>query len=330
MKFSYLEGVERAEANGSIVYGTCDEEDSHTVLPPEGSIDHFNTRPLHEAAKMVVPFLNQQPSKALVLGGGTGGACLDIKTIAPACSVHSVSLTPFNPYVRITLTSEEIYKQTLQLVGPDVLQERRMQTTYGRHHERIKSDADAMTADHCASVTRMMGCDPRNDPGTHVPTSLVEELQSQGKLAAFASMEIPFCDMQHVTYFPDEFSVPDTFDFIYDDRGPLYYVTRQKCGTVDDATIDAIRFLSPRGMLFAVHYQPLMSRAPAVRAAMEEAKKTDALFIQAEGELLVVQPEHPLFVGLQTYLSQKTEMEQGVFLLHHQGAQSLLLDVISK
>lgn len=328
MSFSYLEGLQRAESEGLIVRSLTAHADRHSHVPPLGSLGHFNTRGLQETCALLLAGTSGY-SRALVLGGGTGTACDDMKVIAPQLHLESVSFTPFNPYLRIAIREYEIFSRVREVVGEETLLRRREGTTYEEDHQRKLARYRTMPDEAYAKMKRMSpGSDPRTDHDSHVPTFLAEELQTDGRLSIFQPLEHPVCDKQHVVHFPDEFSSTETFDLIYDDKGPLYYVDDRQTGTPQDATVNAARLLSPKGLLLATHHTPLLGRAAGIREALGEDFQ-DALFLQGSPELLVVREQHALHDALRRCVERRDlEIVNGVVHLWTTKTQELVRDAM--
>ena len=137
-------------------------------------------------------------------------------------------------------------------------------------------------------------------------------MQNAGRLQAFETLDTSVCDRQHITRFPDEFASPEPFDLIVDDRGPLYYVKLEDCGTQNDGTRNAIELLSPKGLLYVAHHDPMCGRASGIRDALGNTF-ADALFIQGAPELLVVREQHQLYLALRRCVDRRQpEDERGI------------------
>lgn len=330
MSFSYLQGILQANNEGLIDCGATSYEDIHSPLPPLGSLAHFNTRGLDAAATTLAMMSFQKRSScALVLGGGTGTACADLKKIAPSLRVESVSLTPFNPYVNLLLKGHDICSKVEELVGKDVLLHERKDTLFDKEHRQMQRQAETANLDEEYPFS-LSNKAPIN-MGSHVPTTLLEALQNEGALKIFESVEAPVCDLQHVTHFPSEFKTSTQFDFIYDDRGPLYHASWENRGTLNDPTIHALRVLSPEGLLYATYHTPVYGRSAVVRDELRH-HCADALFVQGVPGLLVVQEGHPAYSKLHRYITKKElKIEKGIVHTQPgQGVQDLLERVWKK
>lgn len=318
-----MQGLETAESQGLIVQSTITHHDRHSHLPPLGSLGHFNTRGLDATCAMLLANI-EEGSQALVLGGGTGTACDDIKVKNPNLRVEAVSFTPFNPYARILIREYDIYARVKAIVGEKMLLRRRAGTTYDEDHQqklaRYRAMPDAIYAKFKSMVS---GSEPRTDHDSHVPTTLIEELQKDGMLRVFEPLDHFICDRQHIAHFPDTFSSTKPFDLVYDDRGPLYYVDEKKCGTPQDATVNAVRLLSPKGLLFATNYDQ-MNRAAGVRDALG-SDYSEALFLLGNSGLAVVMEQHRFHSALRSCVKlHDLHVESGVVHVGPMNMQDLI------
>lgn len=317
-RVDFLSGVERAEKEGRIVYGSTHSVDMHGALPPEGSVNHFNIRSLDDdAAHLLSATRGLGKQRVLILGSGTGGEGYAVQQILSDAEVDGVALSPCNPYARVTLSSLEIHRQISALMSPDALHARRMQTTYGRMHEMQRQEYLHMPDDEYEQAKKcVIGSEPRLDTGTHVPTSLVEELHNEGKISAFDPITVPSIHRQYIGHFPDEVSLEDRYDFIYDSSGPLYYVDMEKRGTEMDPFVQTYDLLSERGMLYVTQFWPA-NRAAKVRQVLSQKSDSAALFLQgSDTRFVVIQPNCPLYAQVRAAVQEGNyESEGGVIQL---------------
>jgi len=316
MNVNYRGGINTAESEGRIIRG-IESSDLHGAAPPEGSLNHFNTRPIDEVAADLLSVLRLKDyPKALVLGSGTGSEGQDIQQAVPTAQVHGVALTPCNPYLRVILPFHEIYERVLKVVGFDVLHARRMETAYGKYFETQRQEYLQMPDDQYEQKKKaIIGSEPRTDQGCHVPTSLVEELQNSGKIDVFDELPSPSIHRQYIGRFPEHILPEGNYDFVYENHGPLYYVDEEKRGTSKDSLITAYHLLSDQGMLYSGSCWPL-DRIPKSRRALIDAHgEQEALFLHdMTTQLLIVQKQNPLHDSLHAVLASHVhQCEEGVF-----------------
>jgi hypothetical protein len=159
----------------------------------------------------------------------------------------------------------------------------------------------------------IIGSEPRTELGTHVPTSLVEELQNERKIEAFETLTNPSIHHQYIGKFPDKLLPEGQYDFIYDSHGPLYYVDMEQRGTRNDALVKTYDLLSEHGMLYASQFWP-SDRAEKVQGVLPKKYSGDSapLFLQGnDTRLLVIQPGNPLYEQTRTVLSEQNYRCEG-------------------
>jgi hypothetical protein len=111
---NYLQGIRRAEQDGLVAYARSaydkpvrrtrlSDEYSHIRDGSAGplSLKHTNTRPLSFVARQLLNlYRNHSDVRFLELGPGAGVACAAVNRLLPRATIDTVSLTPFNPYLR--------------------------------------------------------------------------------------------------------------------------------------------------------------------------------------------------------------------------------------
>jgi hypothetical protein len=107
----YLQGIRRAEQDGLINYAR-ENIDNRSLVPDDYGhicdgdgasllLKYTNTRPLSFIARQILDLYRTEPDvRFLELGPGAGVACATANRLLPHAKIHTVSLTPINPYLR--------------------------------------------------------------------------------------------------------------------------------------------------------------------------------------------------------------------------------------
>ncbi len=107
----YLQGIRKAKQDGLIAYARNNASDRSDISDDYSHICHggearlllkyTNTRPLSALARHILSlYRNDAGVRVLELGPGAGAACAAVNRLLPDASIDTVSLTPFNPYLR--------------------------------------------------------------------------------------------------------------------------------------------------------------------------------------------------------------------------------------
>lgn len=222
-KDKYGLGIERAIEEGLIeIHGGKFPEDAFAHyngdLEKRMGISHVNSRILRPIQREIAKTF---PGKFryLELGAGAGVSAASMAEL-PTAEVHTVGLTPINPYLDFNIKGygwgeiESLVENFLRFFeyqfqyNPDYL----------RYSRRSK-----------------------------VPPQIILDKQSSLGIPFFLEREIPFIKKQFIGSFPDEFQGDGiSYDFISDDCGPCMHAPVERTTIARDIS----RILSPRGIFY--------------------------------------------------------------------------------
>lgn len=262
----YELGIRRAEADGRIRRHGAVKDDFYSHY--SHGLDGSNTRELRQMSRTIALHCyaaRGQAWKCLEMGPGVGRAAGELKGMRTAPTLHTVGLTPFNPYLRLRMGSLQLIGSAQQAVEEDcgALQERTIARVRG--------------AGICLNLPELM------------------ELQHHGIVDAFDETDEPIADLQHIADFAT-FHTDERYQLITEDNGPFRHsgdylgaFTRAYGLLADNGTMVLSPFDNPETSGFAARTLALL------RTILQPE---DAVHIQssgrADGDLIIARPGSPL------------------------------------
>ncbi len=268
---NYLEGIAKEEQAGRITYReTIDDDFSH--LPPGGVLAETNTRRLDYG---IVPLLsNLEPdARILALGTGTGRECKDIRDHATDATIHTVALTPFNPYM---LPRQDAYLLLREVIAMNE-----------EEHEKRRKETDRYkrTGDRSFRVCA----------SNYMSAAYVMELAEAGRMNIFRVFDKSCVDHQFIGQFLQQAELKEnSYDVIYEQLGPIYYDKREGGIHADfnnRSLQKANALLKETGML----YLKTKGAPAAVFDKEYQQYYKPNIFLDDSDRMLMLKPRSPLY-----------------------------------
>ena len=252
----YMRDVQSANESGEFVYASAqhfdpkaDEFGHYRNDGKAGFVWAHNSRGFSTDGQVLLAGLLGRSKKrtvtALEVGPGTGYGLWSMKQMSPRLVADTISLTPLAPHVVLKKGIGELFRQIVE----------RIQNGTYRDIPDFDRFVSMWTGKQLSSLNKnekieVLGLVEQLGAYSGMPFDLLFEFQKNG-YDVFEKLSKPYIRRQYIGEFMDKDIKIDTkYDFIYDNRGGIYYSGYDSKNSQENPLKKAGDLLSPEGVLF--------------------------------------------------------------------------------